>query len=86
MQVLVKHRLQLPKKCEAEGCSRQAAYGFAGEEEQRCKAHALAGMVRARSSWYTGGLQSALNLLSFMAMTSHESPIPLISAVSDRVA
>ena len=85
MQVLVKHRLQLPKKCETEGCSTQTAYGFAGEEEKRCKAHVLAGMVKARSSC-TGGLQSALNLLNFMAMTSHESPIPLISAVSDRVA
>ena len=66
------------KKCEAEGCSTQAAYGFAGEEEQRCKAHSLAGMVRAGSSWYTGGLQSVLILLSLMAMTSHESLIPLV--------
>ena len=47
----------------------KAAYGFAGEEEQRCKAHSLAGMVRAGSSWYTGGLQSAQVLLSLMAMS-----------------
>ena len=59
------------KRCEGKGCSTQAAYGFAGEEERRCKAHSLAGMVRACSSWYIGGLQSALILVSLMAMTSH---------------
>ena len=74
------------KKCEADGCSTLAAYGFAGEEEQRCKAHSLAGMVRARSSCYTGGLQSALNFFSLMAMTSHESLIQLVSAVSFWIA
>ena len=50
------------KACEAEGCSTRASYGFAGEKRQRCKAHALAGMVRAGSSWHTGGLQSVLYL------------------------
>ena len=41
------------KMCEAEGCSTGASYGFAGEEKQRCKAHSLAGMVRAWSLQYT---------------------------------
>ncbi len=41
--------------CEADGCAKHSSFGFLGEQERRCKAHMLEGMVRmlAQGAIYT---------------------------------